>query len=307
MKVAITADVHLNSQKKEPLDNFKVIVQELLSKGISHLVVAGDLFDLGYDGHIEVDNLAKQFPELSLIAVPGNHDPNLDRSQFNARNVEILTQPTIKKLGSRRFLFLPYREGKTMGGTIEESGCAKELEANHWILISHGDFGSPRPDENGDETGYFPLTRQDIARYRPARVVLGHIHAPSSLEAEVVFPGSPYPRTANEWGQRRVLVLDTESGLPENMPLENPPVYLQAELFIVPDAREKDQIRRQLASFLQEAEKEYRGAGFSSHLVLSLVLRGYTTSREGIEQLIQALLAEKGVRINRIEDRKSVV
>ncbi len=301
MKIAITSDVHLSSDKKSLLDNFEIIIKELISVGIESIIVAGDLFDLGYDGHIDIDKLAKRYPEFHIMVIPGNHDINLDQAKFSVKNVEVFSQPTVKKINNRQFFFLPYREGATMGGAIEKSGFVEGLEKDRWILISHGDYGAIRRDENGDEMGYYPLTRKDIHQYRPAMVILGHIHSPNNLDSDVVFPGSPYPHNIKENGQRRILIIDTETGMLNEVPLQNPPIYLQTEIFIIPDLKEKEQIKGQLESFLNKSELDYHGDNFYKKLVIRITLTGYTTSREGVDDYIEKFLKERGVRIDRID------
>ena len=46
MKIAVTADVHLNEKHQERFDAFKNIVNLVRNKNIKYLIVAGDLFDL---------------------------------------------------------------------------------------------------------------------------------------------------------------------------------------------------------------------------------------------------------------------
>ncbi len=300
MRVAITADVHLSSTAPERLQSFERTLEEILAREIRVLIVAGDLFDQGYGGHREVDRLARSHPRLQLIAVPGNHDRTLRQAQFGSPNVKIFSEPALARLEGRPFLFLPYREGKTMGGAIEESGLAASLPPGRWVLIGHGDFGG-RGGDTGGEAGYFPLSRRDLLRYRPARVILGHLHAPSATDAEVISPGSPYPRSADEWGQRRLLVLDTGTAQVESLPLRHPPVYLRAELFLVPDGQEAGQIRSALAEFLREQEGRCGGEELRSRLRLTLVLSGYAVTREGIEAAARAAAEEEGVRAERVD------
>ena len=45
MKIAVTADVHLNEKHHERFDAFKNIVNQVRNKNIKYLIVAGDLFD----------------------------------------------------------------------------------------------------------------------------------------------------------------------------------------------------------------------------------------------------------------------
>lgn len=270
------------------------------------LVVAGDLLDLGCEGHRELDALLRGREPLLLLAIPGNHDRDLRPELFAARNIQVFTHPTLKRIEGRPLLFLPYREGRSMGAAVEESGLAPRLPSGEWVLVSHGDYGSPRREDSGQESGYFPLTRQDLERLRPARAILGHIHQPAGgqtgartaggLEAPAVAPGSPFPLSPAERGPRRVLLLDTERSTLEELALTHTPVFLEARLLLLPDGREGQQVREGLQGFLEEAERGL-ATPLGERLRLTVRLEGYTTSRQGLEEQIAALLAAQGVRL----------
>lgn len=297
MKIAVTADTHLASGKKERWENFEAILRSLDRDGISVLIVAGDMFDKGFEGYREMDALMRGYPGITLFAVPGNHDSGLTRKLFNEKNIRIHAEPAVEVLGGMPFLFLPYREGETMGGVIEESGLAADLAGEEWCLVSHGDFGGVRRSESGGERGYFPLTAADLAACRPVLALLGHIHMPGSPHQKVLYPGSPYPLDINETGQRRIILFDTAAGKASLLCLENPPLYLQARIFIIPDGKERDQIRDQLGAFLERSEKAYRGKSFAEKLLLRVFLDGYTSSREGLDDFLKTYLRERGIAL----------
>ena len=254
MHVAVTADLHLRESNPERLENLEVLIRQLLSREIHNLIIAGDLFDAADRSYARLDSLAQRFPDIQLLIVPGNHDPDLRRELFVSNNIQVFAKPTLKRIDQRLFLFLPYKEGSTIGETISALPDSESLRSHPWVLVSHGDFTAPRREESGGERGYFPLTREDLVRFKPARVILGHIHVPNSTTGEVVYPGSPYPITSDEYGQRRVLVLETGSASIAELPLSHPPVQVRAEIFLIPDGREEEQTRRQLESILTEQE-----------------------------------------------------
>ena len=288
MRVAVTADLHLRESNPERLENLEVLIRQLLSAGIRQLIIAGDLFDSADGSYTRVDALAKAAPEIQFTIIMGNHDPDLRRELFTAENIEIIQKPTLKRIDKRLFLFLPYREGSTMGEAIADLPGSEQLRSQPWILISHGDFPAPRPADSGRESGYFPLTREDLARFKPVKVILGHIHAPNSTSAEVVYPGSPYPVTADEYGQRRVLLLETKSASVAELALTHPPLRIRAEVFLIPDGREQQQIREQLQSALTERD-------FPENLVVQVVLKGYSASRPQAKTLVESFLSEQEI------------
>jgi DNA repair exonuclease SbcCD nuclease subunit len=182
-----------------------------------------------------------------------------------------------------------------MGEAIAGLPGSENLRDRSWILVSHGDFGAPRKRDSGQERGYFPLTREDLARYQPAKAILGHIHIPNRVEEDIVYPGSPYPITADEYGQRRVLIVETESAALAELPLPHPPLYVRAEVFLVPDGREDEQIRGQLESLLPQ-ESRPRG-----EMVAQVALKGYASSRRRVQDLVEACLSERGIRCGSVD------
>jgi DNA repair exonuclease SbcCD nuclease subunit len=293
MRIAITADLHLRQSNPERTENFEVLVQQILSRGIRLLIIAGDLFDARDGTYGQVDSMAERFPELQLLLLPGNHDADLRAGMFASHNIQVLARPVVKRMDRRLFLFLPYKQGSTMGESIASLPESERLRERSWILVSHGDFGPPKPRENGRERGYFPLTREDLARFRPAKVILGHIHLPNSVHEHIVHPGSPYPITADEYGPRRVLILDTDSAQVGELALSHPPIYLQAEVFLVPNGREGEQIRSQLAGRLQNLPR--------GRLTMQVLLKGYTSSRSQARRLVETFLSERGIVCSRID------
>lgn len=263
-------------------------------------MVAGDLLDSDDRGYRELDDLLHRERRVRVLALPGNHDARLRQELFAAGCIRVFSRPALRRIDGRPVLFLPYQEGRSMGAAIEESGLSERLPADQWVLVSHGDFAAPRRAENGEEDGYFPLTRADLGRLRPARVVLGHIHVPGDLKAAAVAPGSPYPLSPAERGPRRLLLLDTDTLALRELPLAHTPVFLEARIWLLPDGREIEQLRQGLREFL-DAPPPQGGAGLGGRLALRVSLLGYSSTRSGLEREAEAVLAERGVRLESLQ------
>jgi len=302
-RIAITADVHIDSTKNERIENLNSILGILRDNNIKVLIIAGDLFNKNYEGYVNLDTLAAEYPDIIMLVVPGNHDQHITQDFFSERNIFAFSEPAIVSLekNGKSLVLIPYKEGKTIGEIIEEFFEKDELRKKEWYLISHGDYERVRRDKNGNEGGYFPLTRTDINEFCPIIAILGHYHSQMNFDGNVVYPGSPYPCDITETGQRRVVILDTETSTINSIFLNHIPVYLQKEIFIVPDSKEKDQIESQLEFILEEEEKCYYGSDFYENLVVRLSITGYSTTRRGIEDCVRKTMIKKGVIVDKID------
>jgi len=301
MKLAITADVHINSEKPERLENFTHILQSIEKSGITRLIVAGDLCDDESDAPILLDACLKEHPGVEVLAIPGNHDYFLANRLFSAPNIKVFEKPQVSKIGGRSFLFLPYSDGETMGGIIEKSGLQADLEPDGWILVSHGDYGRINREASGHELGYFPLAGNDIDLFRPKKVILGHIHLPGPVSETVVYTGSPWPLDINETGQRRILVLDTGTGHLEPLPLTGTTVYARINCVIIPDGEEQQQLEQQIARAIKKEKALYSGKNFFEKLVVRVKCRGYSTSRDKIESQVSDVLQSHGINHEQVD------
>ena len=90
MKIAVTADVHLNEKHNERFDAFKNIVNQVKNKKIKYLIVAGDLFDQDDTNYSYFDEYCKKNKEIDFLIIPGNHDLNLTQSHFTVTNITVL-------------------------------------------------------------------------------------------------------------------------------------------------------------------------------------------------------------------------
>lgn len=304
MLFAITADVHLSSSHPERMKHFKAMVESIHEQGINQVIIAGDLFDKDYNGYNEFDNLAKEYvtKELVFHIVPGNHDIAIKKELFNAGNITVYTKPTLKEIGDRQFLFLPYTNNKSMGEVIEEAELKDELVSKQWVLISHGDFGVYSRETNGNEDGYFPLSVLDIQKYQPHKVILGHIHKP--LDEPIYYPGSPYPVDKNEFGQRRYLVFDSESGYIKTTPLTDTPVYAIMNILVIPDGEEIEQVDKKIDGFLGMEQNAYKGDNLLDYLNVRVNISGYTKSRESFDTNVAKLLKDRGIQSSEIDINK---
>jgi len=136
----------------------------------------------------------QRFAALRILVIPSNHDPDLSQGDIAAKSVEVITEPQLLALDRPRpgALRIPYKSQETMGEHI--SPLSGSLEDGRWVMIGRGDWDegvrAPNPYEPGV---YMPLTRKDLAAYKPGKVLLGHAHLSLDLELGSL-PRVPLPR-----------------------------------------------------------------------------------------------------------------
>jgi len=247
MKIAITADLHLtdsdrNSERFETLEN---LLADLRGEGVNTLIIAGDLFDDSQQDYSDFETLCSmpEYEDLSILVIPGNHDSDIDNRQIVADNVDIISEPTIRDLDKRPFLFIPYKAQMTMGHVIASKSL--ELTRDRWILVGHGDWAGGLRELNPTETGvYMPLFRRDIETYRPAKVFLGHIHG--AMDSPVYYAGSPCGLDITESDRRTYLIYDTDTNKVDRLVLNTPILYFRAEFVMVPVEDEAEHLRKMI-------------------------------------------------------------
>ncbi|MBN1782356.1 metallophosphoesterase [bacterium] len=287
MKIAVTSDIHLTSSGTRPerLETLSGLFHEAAGSGISHIILAGDTFDASMSNYKDLDRLCSrpEFKAMQFMLIPGNHDAGISQAGFSSPNIRIFSQPEIMSpdLMSLPLLFVPYRSGSTMGDVLAE--FREQLQPSGWILIGHGDWSDGLKTGNPLEPGiYMPLSRSDIDLYQPCCVILGHIHKP--MDAGVLhYPGSPCPLDINETGRRRALILDSERGTVEPLPLRSLVLYFQARIVVVPGPDEWQRVESDIGQIrdgwsVQDHEKD--------SAVIRLHITGYTSDKSRLARLI---------------------
>ncbi len=243
MKIAITADLHLTTIKKNP-ERFRAL-EEIFrlcdQNQIKLLIIAGDLFDIVLPNYSDFEKVYREHcPErLKTIIIPGNHDLKLKPASLMGDNLAVFTEPVLEPLNnSRKVLFLPYKVDQTIGEAL--APYKSRLTGEQWILIAHGDWtGSVNSADPYEKGSYMPLTRSDLSLYSPEVVFLGHIHLPQDGDI-VHYPGSPCPLNITETGPRRILIFDTEQGEIESLRVESGLEYYDESFIMIPAENDLD-------------------------------------------------------------------
>ncbi|MEA3506076.1 MAG: metallophosphoesterase [Elusimicrobiota bacterium] len=235
MKIAITADLHLKEGRPERYETLESIFSRCRQEKIENIIIAGDLFDKDMTNYADFEKICrkKKFKSLNIYVIPGNHDAGFSSKMIDADNVKVVSaSPEVIDIDGVSFLFVPYDGSRNMGEAI--APFSEELEEKEWVLIGHGDWlqrtGALNPMEPGI---YMPLSDTDIRRYRPSKIILGHIHKIID-SPKIHYPGSPVPMHINETGKRRYIHFDTETMEVSSVPTDSPLIYQSQELVMLP-------------------------------------------------------------------------
>jgi DNA repair exonuclease SbcCD nuclease subunit len=287
MTIAVTADLHLTSCAEHPhrFAALEDILDQMLLCGAHTLVIAGDLFHADRRNFKEFEEVFKtpRHQTIRVVIIPGNHDSTLRQRSFSLPNLMVIEQPHLLRVEENGlpFLFLPYQASKSASEAIFK--MRQELPKNEYVLISHGDYISGNRLINPIERGiYMPLARQDIDRFCPARVFLGHTHLPYESNP-VISPGSPAAVDSTETGRRSFILYDPQTNLVERKFIRQGPIYMRESLVILPGENTDIQTGNSL-------KQRIRSWGFSEselrRVQLSLSLSGCSSDRMFLRETI---------------------
>ena len=303
MKIAVTADLHLDTNYPARSHALRDILEQLEAEGISDLIIAGDLFDKDGDDSAYPHLLepCRAHPSVRLHVIPGNHDPEKSLRDVNADNLSKYLEPTVVDFQGFSMLFIPYRNGISMGDSLlAEKGRVGE---GPWGFVGHGDFIEGQREPNPRKKGvYMPLKQGDLNDSDLRQVFLGHIHKPTSLQSstapKVIYPGSPQGLDVTESGPRRFLVYDTQSGEVAEQKVNCSLIYLNETILVVPSSREKEALLEEFNARLDMqnlTEGELR-----EKTCLRLRVEGFAQDKDALVESFSRALAE--CRVGLYED-----
>lgn len=222
-----TADVHLRPDTDERYDALRAVLATAEDYEADVLTIGGDLFDRPEDVETLRSDLRNElFTDCSfeVLLIPGNHDVEAFRGDlFFGDSCTVMAEPEeyfstwTAPDDNFRVIGIPYQEEPTdelLIGLDER----EEFEGTE-ILIFHGSLDAPINADTGDESDYryFPVTEELLSELDFDYYLAGHYHSQHQLQfdtgAGFAYSGTPASTRSSETGQRRVVTLDTESGL----------------------------------------------------------------------------------------------
>lgn len=311
MKIAITADIHLKTNKEYPerYNALRNILDQLLESNITNLIIAGDLFDIKSQNYSLFDELCKQekYSQIQFYVICGNHDLAISQKHFTADNIKIFNKPEMITFGdsSVNFFFIPFLLGKSMGEVLADYNASHENAfSGNWILIGHGDYLSGMRELNTYESGiYMPLSRSDIEFYEPAKVILGHIHKKIDL-GKVHYTGSPCGMDINETGKKSFLILDSDNLDITAQTIETDYIFFNETLIVLPTSNEFEDIRNKAVSLIKSW---VLGKNEILKTRIRIKVKGYTSDRKKLDLVLKEVFSIYAFYNNEEPDTKEVL
>ena len=223
------ADVHLDSpfsrlslekaeiRRREQRGVFTSMMMYAKSKKTDIVLIAGDLFDVGYASEQTLDIITREFekaPECKFVISAGNHDPYSARSAYKLRkfpdNVYIFASSELSRFTFDDIGVDVYGWSFT-SDTLDANpleGKMAEKTGNIPLLCAHC-------DTSVSSSKYAPVHESDIERFGAVYSALGHIHRGDGIKklptgAVYGYSGCPSGRSFDECGVGGAYVADVE-------------------------------------------------------------------------------------------------
>ncbi len=256
---------------------------------MDRLIIAGDLFDRSRQNYADFERayLDARPSGLAVTVIPGNHDPDLQPGALALEGIEVIAEPTLVPADKGLdLLYVPYVPGTSMGEHLP--AFEPSLKPGQWALISHGDWTGGIHIVDPNEPGvYMPLTRSDLETYKPAAVLLGHIHQ-AYKQPPVHYAGSPNPLNINETGLRYFLILDTESREVSRQPVNSPQLYFKETVVMLPVEDEQAYLVDEIEARIQAWDLP---EGWEDRVQVRLKVAGYAADRSAVDQAAREAIA----------------
>ena len=200
----------LTSRLRDSIECFETIVAQTREHGCQGILVLGDIFDSRTSISLSViDQVCRSFKKtadlgLEIHVLVGNHDSQLRVPTINSLQA-FLGMATVWEKPScwGKFAFMPWVEDEQdFRDSVSELAEDKDAE----FLFSHALFEGAVPKVAGR-----PIS--DLMPERWRQVVLGDVHEPIQVAANVQYCGAPmHIHYGDAGGKRGYFVLDDESG-----------------------------------------------------------------------------------------------
>jgi exonuclease SbcD len=189
-------------QRREDLKlAFSRIVEAAQTERADLLLICGDLYEHNYIRKSTIRYVCDQFkriPEISVLMIPGNHDPAVSGSYYIdfiwPSNVHVLVDGT----------FYEHPDGTRVYGDVPETGSLDRSRIN--ILMLHGTLDMPFSKD-----AFQPVSGPELGAYGFDLCALGHFHTRidgAGPDKRIYNAGSPEPLGFDEEGEHGVYAVE---------------------------------------------------------------------------------------------------
>lgn len=189
---------------------FEKVIEIAREKKISHLFIAGDLYEQEYvrKSTIEyINSLFQTIPNTKIWITPGNHDPYIKNSyyqeyQWNS-NVHIFKKELeVIEEDEAAIYGLGFTDFYRKDSGISDIQIKDKDKIN--ILIIHGSLDGSLEDNRP----YNPMKLTELKKLGFDYIALGHIHKPYYQEEaqRITYPGSTISLGFDELGEHGILM-----------------------------------------------------------------------------------------------------
>ena len=305
------ADIHLDapftslsteegksSERRQDVKlTFRRIIETAKSEKVDLLLISGDLYEHHYVRKSTicfVNDCFNEIPEIKVIIVSGNHDPNTANSYYRnfnwADNVYILTEEnSFVRFEDIDTVVYGIGFDNNLKDTSVNYGIREKTESYINILLCHGTLDMDIGDNN-----YNPVKSEELDRLGMDYIALGHFH--NTIEAQggranIFNPGSPEPLGFDEMGDHGVIVASIVKDKGSVSELDwkfiklNRKVYEKIELYLDGCCSDEQVSERILETI---GDKDYRNS------LLNITLRGYTDCNFRIDsRLVKSYIMDR--------------
>ncbi|SFJ00505.1 metallophosphoesterase family protein [Thermoflavimicrobium dichotomicum] len=266
-----TADLHLDmpvqgwkgskeqmwKRQQDYRTTFQKIISLVKEKQASFLFIAGDFLEHGYVTHSTLEfvlNQLERIPSTQVWITPGNHDPYRTDSYYHLirwpDHVHIFKGDWEEHVWSESDLVI-YGKGFYDFAEPNPHLPAIKRESVRNLMIVHGTFTTGR-----EESPYFPIYKEEIAKLPLDYIALGHIHKASTdtIDNErktlIRYAGSPESLSWKELGVRTVTwgKLDDQGIQIEEIPVQTSRYELIS--VDISECRSKEDVHQLLLAYL---------------------------------------------------------
>ncbi len=298
LRIMHIADVHLDSpfsrltldqaeiRRREQRGVFTSMMMYAKSRKTDIVLIAGDMFDVGYASEQTLDIITREFekaPECRFVISAGNHDPYSSRSAYRLKkfpdNVYIFPSSELTRFSFDDIGVDVYGWSFT-SDTLDADpleGKTAQSNGNIPLLCAHCDTSSA-------SSKYAPVSVADIERFGAVYSALGHIHRGEGVRkfpsgAAYGYSGCPSGRSYDECGVGGAYIADIEITA-EGRPIVNvsfEPFSVstyESEQLDMTGVMTRGEAAARIGAFISERE-------YGAHTSLRLTLRGLTGTDTG--------------------------